>query len=343
MKTVAYPRTRKAPIRMRDVAEAVGVSITTVSHIVNQTRPVASETRERVLEAITRLNYYKNATGRRLARGRSDSFGLIISDFDNPFYGELIKNFEAVVRDRKCDVLLCTTAYDPARARAAVARMIENAVLGVAVMTTQIDSTLVDELVDRDIPVVRLDGGMAAHSRSNISVDYSSGARQALVHLRDLGHREFAFISGPAGRTSSDRYRKAIVDAAGHSGLTLTRVIEGNNDMDGGEAGVRQLLAEAAMPSAIVCANDLAALGAIRALCEAGLRVPADVSVIGCDDIAFARYGTPALTTVRIPRDLLGRFAFDALDRMITTKRRQPIAASVETRLIVRETTARAC
>jgi DNA-binding LacI/PurR family transcriptional regulator len=324
---------------MRDVAEAVGVSITTVSHIVNQTRPVASETRERVLEAITRLNYYKNATGRRLARGRSDSFGLIISDFDNPFYGELIKNFEVAVQERGCDILLCTTNYEPERARLAVARMIENSVLGVAIMTTQIDAALVDELVGRDIPVVRLDAGLAARARSNISVDYSAGVRQAIAYLRELGHTGMAFIAGCADRVSSERYRQAVLKAAADLDFTITTVIEGNNQMEGGEAGVRCLLAEPKLPTAILCTNDLVALGAIRALVENGLRVPADISVIGADDIAFARYGAPSLTTVRIPRDQMGRFAFDALDRMVRTKRRLPIAASVETRLVVREST----
>jgi DNA-binding LacI/PurR family transcriptional regulator len=324
---------------MRDVAEAVGVSITTVSHIVNQTRPVATETRERVLEAIARLNYYKNATGRRLARGRSDSFGLIISDFDNPFYGELIKNFEAAVQERNCDVLLCTTNYEPIRARLAVARMIENSVLGVAVMTTQIDAALVDELIGRDIPVVRLDAGPAARARSNISVDYSAGVRQAIAHLRELGHTGMAFITGTPDRTSSERYRRAVVEAASDFDFAITSVIEANNRMDGGEAGVRRLLAEPKMPTAILCTNDLVAFGAIRTLVERGLHVPADVSVIGADDIAYARYGAPALTTVRIPRDQMGRIAFDALDRMVRTKRRLPIAGSVETRLIIREST----
>ena len=339
MTSTPNERTRKGPVRMRDVAEAVGVSITTVSHIVNQTRPVAAETRERVLEAIARLSYYKNATGRRLARGHSDSYGLIISDFDNPFYGELIKNFETAVQDRRCDVLLCTTNYDPGRARMAVARMIENSVLGVAVMTSQLDPALVDELVDRDIPVVRLDAGTAARARSNISVDYSSGVRQAIEHLRELGHTGMAYIAGPATRVSSERYLRAVLDASRDLGFPVTSLIEGNGRMDGGETGVRRLIQQPGMPTAILCANDLAALGAIRALVEGGFRCPGDVSVIGADDIAFARYGTPALTTVRIPRDQLGRFAFDALDRMIRTKRRIPIAGSVETCLIVREST----
>jgi LacI family transcriptional regulator len=130
-----------------------------------------------------------------------------------------------------------------------------------------------------------------------------------------------------------------VVEAAKRLGLPPARLVEGNNEMDGGEAGARALLEEPEPPTAIMCGNDLAALGAIRALAEAGLRVPADVSVIGADDISFARYGTPALTTSRIPRDRLGRLAFEALDRMLRTKHRLPTDISLETHLVVREST----
>jgi LacI family transcriptional regulator len=325
---------------MRDVAQHAGVSISTVSHIINNTRPVAPQTRERVLEAIRELKYHKNVIGRRLARGRSDSFGLIISDIENPFFGELIRSFEAAVQDRGWDVLLCTTGYDRERARKAVQRMIENQVQGVAVMTSQLDSTLVDELVELDIPVVRLDAGPIGALRSNIRVDYSTGALQALTCLRDLGHRSIGLIAGPLSRVSSRTYRGVMLEAAERLDLPPVRVVEAANTFtDGGEGGMRALLSEGDPPTAVLCHNDLAAFGAIRALVEAGLKVPDDVSVIGGDDIAFARYGTPALTTVRIPRDRLGRLAYEALDRMIRTKRRLATEVSLSTNLIVREST----
>jgi LacI family transcriptional regulator len=325
---------------MRDVAQHAGVSISTVSHIINNTRPVAPQTRERVLEAIRELKYHKNVIGRRLARGRSDSFGLIISDIENPFFGELIRSFEAAVQDRGWDVLLCTTGYDRERARKAVQRMIENQVQGVAVMTSQLDSTLVDELAELDIPVVRLDAGPIGALRSNIRVDYSTGALQALTYLRDLGHRSIGLIAGPLSRVSSRTYRGVMLEAAERLDLPPVRVVEAANPfIDGGEGGMRALLSEGDLPTAVLCNNDLAAFGAIRALVEAGLKVPDDVSVIGGDDIAFARYGTPALTTVRIPRDRLGRLAYEALDRMIRTKRRLATEVSLSTNLIVREST----
>ncbi len=324
---------------MKDVAARAGVSITTVSHILNATRPVAPATRARVLQAIRDLNYVKNAIGRRLARGRSDSYGLIISDIENPFFGELIKSFEAAVQEKGCDVLLGATGYDPERARKAVHRMIEYKVQAVAVMTSQLEPALVDELVAHDIPVVRLDAGSIARGRSNIRVDYTVGAMEAATHLRDLGHSRIGFITGPLNRVSSVTYHEAFLAALGKLGLPEALMVEGNNNTDGGEAGVRAMLRQPELPTAILCGNDLAALGAIRALAEAGLRVPGDVSVIGADDISFARYAMPALTTIRVPRDRLGRLAFEALERMIRTKRRLPQETSLETHLVIREST----
>lgn len=322
---------------MRDVAERARVSISTVSHIVNGSRPVAAETRARVLAAIRELNFYRNAMGRRLARGRSDSFGLIISDIENPFFGELIRSFEAAVQDRGFDVPLCMTSYHPARARKAVDRMIENKVQGVAVLTSEIAPELVDALVDHDISVVRLDVGPIGPSRSNVRMNYSTGAMKAVAHLRDLGHCRLGFISGPLRRTSAVADKKAVVNAISRLGLPEPLLFEGNNNTDGGQAGVRHFLARGELPTAIQCGNDLAAFGAIRALADAGRKAPEDVSVIGSDDIVVARYSIPALTTVRVPRDQLGRLAYEALDRMARTKRRIPTEKSVETQLVVKE------
>lgn len=330
----------KMTVQMKDVAAKAGVSITTVSHIVNETRDVAPDTRERVLQVMRELKYHKNAFGRRLARGRSDSYGLIISEIENPFFPELIKTFELSVLDHGCDVLLCTTAYDGERARKAVTRMLENKVLGVAVMTSQLDSALIEELDDADIPLVRLDAPEPASSgHSGIRVDYSVGAREAAAHLKELGHKRIAFITGPQNRISAATYRQAFLDAIEQLGLSPARIIEGTNDMDGGAAGVQTLLTSAARPTAILCGNDLAALGAMRALAEAGLRVPEDVSVIGADDIAFARYSVPALTTIRVPRDQLGRLAFEALERMVRTKYHLASQRSIETHLVIRQST----
>jgi DNA-binding LacI/PurR family transcriptional regulator len=325
---------------MRDVAGMAGVSITTVSHIVNETRAVAPLTREKVLRAMRELKFHRNAYGRRLARGHSDSYGLIISDVENPFFPELIKSFEDFVMERGCDVLLCATNYDPERSRKAVARMIENKVLGVAVVTAQIGVGLIEELTDADIPVFRVDAAEPpGRCLSNVRVDYSTGAKEAVAHLKALGHRDIAYIAGPRTRTSAVTCRQAFSDALQSLRLPRPRTVEVNNDMDGGAAAARTLLDGSELPTAIICCNDLAALGAMRALLEAGVRVPRDVSILGVDDISFARYATPALTTVRVPRDRLGHLAFEGLERMVRSKRRAGSQYSLETSLVVRQST----
>lgn len=325
---------------MRDIAAIAGVSITTVSHIVNDTRAVAPLTREKVLLAMREMKFHRNAYGRRLARGHSDSYGLIISDIENPFFPELIKSFEECALARGCDVLLCATNYDAGRAQKAVARMIENKVLGVAVVTAQIGVEAIEELTGADIPVLRVDATEPrGHCLSNVRVDYSTGAAEAVAHLKALGHRDLAYIAGPRTRTSAVMCRQAFADAIRRLRLPRPRTVEANNDMDGGAAAGRTLLDSSELPTAIVCCNDLAALGAMRALLEAGVRVPRDVSILGVDDIAFARYATPALTTVRVPRDRLGRLAFEGLERMVRSKLRQGSQHSLETRLVVRQST----
>jgi DNA-binding LacI/PurR family transcriptional regulator len=323
-------------VQMKEVAERAGVSISTVSHVLNKTRPVAPQTRDRVLGVVRELNYYKNVFGRRLARGQGDAVGLIISDIENPFFPELIRNFETAAVERSLDTLICTTNYNTERAQHAIRRMIENRVQGVAVMTSQLNPALVDELVAADIPVVRLDAGPTGRARSNIRIDYSTGAAEAARHLRDLGHRRIGFIAGPRQRVSAVTFRKAVLEAIAKCGLPRPQVIEGDNTMDGGAAGMQKLLESKASCTAIVCGHDMAALGAIRTAIEAGRRVPEDVSILGADDIAFAHYAQPSLTTIRIPRDELGRMAFDALRRMIRRKRRPGSEDVLETHLVVR-------
>lgn len=329
-------------IRMSDVAKRARVSVTTVSHAINSTRPVAEETRDRILRAARELNYYRNASARLLVRGQGDSFGLIISDIENPFFPELIKAFQSAARESGFDVLLCTTNYDSEEARKAVQRMMENRVLGVALMTSQFDAALIEELVNNGTPAVRLDSGLAKRAVSDIRLDYSRGAGQAVAHLHKLGHRRIAFVTGPQSRVSAVTYTNAILQALAEAGLPEPQIVEGNNRVEGGAEATRKLLAANPRPTAILCGNDLAAVGALQVIQEAGLRVPEDVSVIGCDDIAFARHTTPALTTVRIPRDELGRHAFLSLFKMHNSKARRSAKLTVETELVVRRSTGRA-
>lgn len=339
--TIATRRSRRtSAAQMKDVAERAGVSISTVSHVLNNTRPVAEMTRARILQVMRQLNYYKNAGGRRLARGRSDAFGLVISDVENPFFPEVINNFERAVVEIGFDTLLAPTNYDPVHASNAIRRMIENKVQGVAIMTSQLESSLVDQLLRNDIPVVTLDGVKAAKARSNIRVDYSAGAKEAVDHLKGLGHERIAFITGPQNRPSARTYKQAFMTALQKNGMPTAHCVEGDHTIEGGRVAMIEVLKQNPRPTAVICGNDLTALGAAHALSEAEIRVPSQMSIIGSDDISYARYANPPLTTVRVPRDQLGQLAFEALNRLMRSKRQAGAEYVVKTHLIVRGSSA---
>lgn len=329
------------PGQMEDVAKQAGVSVTTVSHVINRTRTVAPGTRQRVLEAIRKLSYYKDAHARRLARGHSDFLGLIVSDIGNPFFPDVIKSFETAALAKGLDLLLCNTNYDPKRTEAAVRKMIENKVRGVAVMTSEWANVLGRDLAAHQVAEVFLDLGAAGKYTSNIRVDYSRGIHQAIDHLIELGHKDFAFISGPPALSSSVMRQKAFIDALSQRRLTTTqRTWDGNHQVDGGIRAVQALLAHRPLPSAILCSNDLTAVGALNALQRAGLRVPQDISVVGFDDIDLASFSAPPLTTISLSRASLGRLAFQALQKILKSKGRMGEEYVMVTELVVRQSTA---
>jgi LacI family transcriptional regulator len=328
-------------VLMRDVAKKAGVSITTVSHVLNQTRPVAEPTRTRVLRITEQLNYFKNTSARLLVRGRSDLLGLIISDIENPFFPELIKSFERACARERLEVLLCATNYDRTTAQNAVRRMLENRVQGVAVMTSQFDLDLEAQLTEKSVPVVLLGSPPARRSRSHIAIDYSRGISQAIRHLYDLGHRAIALATGPQDQVSAVDHKNAVISALKKLGCKPFRIIEGDHRPETGSSATKELLSARERPTAIFCGNDRMAVGALGAAMELGFQVPDDVSIVGSDDVWMARYTHPPLTTVRIPQDMLGQLAFDALTRMLKSKRRTGTDHVLQTELIVRQSTGR--
>jgi LacI family transcriptional regulator len=323
---------------MKDVAERSGVSESTVSHVVNNTRFVAPHTREKVLRAMCELDYHGNALARHLARGHSDFLGLIISDIENPFYPGLIKAFESAAREHGFEVLLCTTNYDAARTQSAFRKMVENKTPGVAVMTSRVESQCAAILEEHGIASVFLDSGSVGMRKSNVRLDYAKGAREAISYLHNLGHRRFAFIAGPQTRPSHVAYRQAVELALGELDLIPT-IIEGENTVESGQWAAGRLLTQSGLPTAVLSSNDLAAIGAMRAMLQSGVRIPADVSVVGADDIPFASLTNPPLTTVRMPRERLGRLAFETLQVMLDEQGTAGQEYLVETELVVREST----
>ncbi len=329
----------KVSVSIRDVAARAGVSTATVSHVLNGTRGCKPETRQRVLSAIQELGYSQNQAGRDLARGRSSMLGLIISDIRNPFFPEVTAAFQEQALLNNMDALVLNTNYDAQRTLNAVKRLMGLQVPGVAVLTSQIDPDVMKMLADHNTAAVYLDLGRVDTSVSNIVLEYEHGIVEALEHLTKLGHRHIAYIGGPLSLHSAQRRKNAFLESAEQMGLEAPATIEADFTVKGGYFACSKLLA-GSTPTAILAGNDLTAIGVLHRAYDGGLRVPDDLSVVGFDDILFAEYTQPALTTVSVPRIEIGRVAFQALWTMMADPARTGREYRVGTSLISRQTTA---
>ncbi|HEX8708951.1 MAG TPA: LacI family DNA-binding transcriptional regulator [Pyrinomonadaceae bacterium] len=329
-------------MRIKDVAREAGVSTATVSHVINKTRFVSEVTREKVMGAIERCNYYPNAHARSLASGRSNTFGLLISDISNPFFPELVKSIEAAAFENGHDVILSNTDYDDGRTVNNVQRFIERNVAGVALMTSELDPALIEELARRRVPVVFLDIGSAGVCMSNIVVDYEAGIGEAISHLVWLGHRRIAYVGGPARLRSAARRLEAFRESLAYQlpECGPPAIYEGDFRLEGGRRAARELLGATELPTAVVVANDMMALGVMQECQERGLSVPDDISIVGFDDIAFAALSNPPLTTVCLPRVELGRKVVEALMAIIEHTDQQGVEINIPTHLVLRDSTA---
>jgi LacI family transcriptional regulator len=325
---------------MRDVAGRAGVSPATVSRVLNNTHYIAKETRKRVLEVVKELNYYKNVHARRLATGQSDLFGLVISEIANPYFPEVIRGFQAAAWDQGLDVLLLNTEYSPTRTQSVIRKLVESDVRGVAIMTSSIDNTATPELTEAGIGVVFCNLCSAEKLVSNITIDYHRGVLQAIEHVAALGHRRAAVISGPEINRTAANIRQALIAGLKQRGMAPFPVTSCDYRVDAGASAVRDILSVPDIPTVIFCGSDLIAMGAMSALEEAGVRIPEDVSIVGIDDISFAFLTRPPLTTIGVPREQLGITAFHALDKMLKLKRKKGAEYTLETKLVVRGSTA---
>jgi LacI family transcriptional regulator len=297
----------------------------------------------RVSESHRLHDYYPNAHARSLASGSSQILGLVISDIANPFFPELVKSIEAAAYEHGYDVVLSNTNYDAERTAHYVRRFIERKVAGVALMTSEMDKTLIDELARREVSVVFLDSGEIGLHMSNLRVCYAEGIRQTILHLVEFGHRNIAFISGPTHLHSANRRLEAFRQTM-QSVLPdqPEQIFQGDFKIEGGTRAAAKILAVGDTPTAVVAANDLMAFGAISEFRRAGLNVPSDISVVGFDDIEFSSLIEPGLTTVSLPRRELGRLAVEALMSTLANPTQHGVEFEIMTALIVRNSTARA-
>jgi len=334
-------RRRPGTVSIRDVAQRAGVSIATVSRAVNRIPTVNPELADRVWKAIEEVGYLPNTQARALVSGRSRMLGLIVSEITNPFFPELVQEFENLAVAQGYEVLIGSTNYEPARTESLIRRMLQRNVDGVAVMTFGIEEGLVQKLVEREFPLVFVDAGPELPNIRVLKVDYAEGIRQGVQHLAALGHRHIAFISGPLRLRSAVARRDAFIKSMAELGLgvPIEAIIEGSHTMEGGIAAMEKLEKLNPMPTAVMCSNDMTAIGVLHALYRTTHKVPADISVVGFDDIHLAQFMLPPLTTVQMSCKDLAAAAVEALRAGIEAD--HPKASRKEwqipTRLVVRQ------
>jgi LacI family transcriptional regulator len=305
-------------VSIKDVAARAGVSVGTVSNVLNRPDRVGAETRSRVQSAIAVLGFVRNEPARQLRAGRSRSIGLLVLDAANPFFADVSRGAEEAVAAAGLAVILCNSGQDAAKETSYLNLMAEQRVQGL--LLTPVDATpaRLAGLVERGMPVVLLDRRADDAGMCSVSVDDTSGGDLALSHLLEMGHRRVAFVGGPAKiRQVKDRLQGAR-NALARAGLDRESLIcidtEAMTVGAGREAGERLGgLPAKRRPTAAFCANDLIALGLLQELIRQGLDVPGDVAIVGYDDIEFAAAAAVPLTSVRQPRHLLGKTAAELL------------------------------
>ena len=303
-------------ISIHEIAKLAGVSTATVSRVVNGSDRVSASTAERVQAVIQQLHYVPDNRAVHLSRGKSQIYGIIIPDLTNPFFTETVKEFEALLYENEQELLVANTDFHGTRLQQSVRRMLLRRVDGVAILTSELEAAALESLVQNRIPVVTTDHYRIGNGINDIAVDFAVGIDQLVEHLKQLGHTQLGFIGGTEGLVTSNARRSGFLDAVVKHGLgSRTEWIRAANyTIEGGTAAMQQILALGEIPTAVLCANDLTAIGALRTAHAHGLDVPGDISIAGCDDIAMADIVHPPLTTLRISRKQYARMLFDALE-----------------------------
>jgi LacI family transcriptional regulator len=345
MKRPSQSPKKMAPdkIDIRGVALRARVSIATVSRTINGLPTVDPVLAARVWKAVRDLNYFPNTQARALVSGKSRLLGLIVSEITNPFFPELIQEFEQVAVARGYEILIGSTNYEQKTMERCARRMLERKVDGVAVMTFGIDEMLFDRFTADNIPVVFIDAAPSRPLSSALAVNYRTGIREGVQHLAVLGHRKIGFISGPLRLRSSQARKTAFLDCLRATGIPVQPawLIEGNHTLEGGRESMERILALKKWPTAIMCSNDMTAIGVQHAVHEASLNVPADFSLIGFDDIHLAEYTIPPLTTIRMScKDIALKAVNTLLTKLDGVSVGTEAGSEIPTSLIVRRTTA---
>ncbi|MFL6468704.1 MAG: LacI family DNA-binding transcriptional regulator [Pyrinomonadaceae bacterium] len=344
-------RARKRPSTLNDIAEAVGVAAMTVSRVVSGEGYVSEDTRKKVLKAVKDLNYRPNGLARSLKRRFTETVGLVLGDISNPYSTELARSVRETLSNQGFNLFICISEYSEKEDIAAFESLAAHNVDGIIVATrsNQAGDRYLRGLVETNVPIVTIGRDFHHKNVDLVSPDNLNGGFEATRHLIDLGHKRIAFIGANLSSGTHLKRLQGYLNALEHHSIPVDeRLITGRGDdqpdvsgystEDIGFEGMKRLLSLPDPPTAVFARNDFTAIGAIRAISDAGLRIPEDIAIVGFDDIPLAARVSPSLTTVRQPMRTEGRIAAEMLLERITSAssiaRRERI---LDCELIVRE------
>lgn len=323
---------------IKEIAAIANVSVATVSRALQRPEVVSEATRQRIHEVVKRLGYTPNALARNLRTARTRLIVALLPDITNPFFSEVIRGIEQVAHESGYSVLLGETQSSLVREQAYADMVAARQADGIITMSHRVPKIP----IQGRLPVVNACEYVKDRQISSVYVDNVAAAGAAVDYLVTLGHRDIAFIAGPrSSPICVDReqgYRLALKRAKIPADAALSA--SGDFSIEAGERAIELLLSQRRSFTAVFCANDEMAIGAMRALSSHGLRIPQDVSVVGFDDIRFARYTTPALTTVAQPKNALGREAMAMMIELLADPQVPPRKRVLSADLVVRGSTA---
>src|SRR6266478_866875 len=332
---------KNADLRNLDaVAKRAGVSTATVSRVLNNLNVVKNSTRARVLKAAEELKYHPNLHARSLARGKSRTLGILVSNMENPFFFDIFRALESAAHSRGYEVVVANTDYRSEQLVSSARLMIGWRVAGLAAIVSEMDSDLMQILTDTRIPIVFYDVGTPRKNITNVRVDYRKGMKKIMEYLYSLGHTRMAFVGHHSTLEPITERRKTSLESVAHSSPSAeTHIVAGTDGLEGGRQAARELLSSGFRPTSIICVNDFMAVGVLRELRDQGVRVPEDISVTGFDNIKLAEFCSPALTTAHIPREQIGQIIFQSLVPDPEKEQLTGREIVIEPELVVREST----
>lgn len=329
-----------AKVTLRDVAQRAGVSTATVSRALSGAKPVSPAVLDQVTRAAAELGYAGNGIASALRRSRTDTVGMVVPSIANPFFTSLVESVEHALQLAGRQLFLCSSRSDPAleaqRLRSLVARQVDGIIISPVHGTA---STEAVAWAAGALPLVQVDRYVTGVRSDWVGVDDDAGLCLLVDHLADRGVRSAAFVSSMLTNSSTELRVAGFQTHTARRGVEAHRVLLGDYSIDWGQEATRQLLAAGPLPDAIVCADDLIALGVLQACAAAGVSVPGDVLVTGFDDIPYSAMSDPPLTTVHQPQDRIADEAVRLLSHALGAERGEPAYTALVPSLVVRTST----